>query len=249
MVMSRRRFVKFGFTAGATGMLPLANMRKALAQTATRLLDPLSVPQFVNACPNPLAPNFRFQASNAALSVYKLLITPGQADLGLGQRRFTDYWGYAFEGPNGVVAPPTFPGRSFITNSGSGITVSYNNRLVNASGSPLPHAMPVDTSLHWANPGGLGGLAPVPLVAHRHGGDNQYLSDGLPDGWNTPNNAFRGRLFSTPYLYANTQEAGHLWYHDHALGITRLNVYMGLAGNYIIRDANEQALMSACAAR
>lgn len=242
MAISRRSFVKSGFILSAAGLLPLCVSRRALAQTATPLLDPTSVPQFVNACPNPLAPNFRFQAASG--SSYKLLIMPGLTDLGLGQGRYTHFWGYAYEGPNGAVAPPTFPGRSFFTNSGSGITVSYINRLVDPSGRPLPHAMPVDTSLHWANPGGLGGLAPVPLVAHRHGGDNQYLSDGLPDGWSTPYHAFKGRLFSTPYLYSNNQEAGHLWYHDHALGITRLNGYMGLSGNYIIRDANEQALIS-----
>jgi spore coat protein A len=242
MAMSRRNFVKTGFTLGAAGLLPFALTKRALAQGAPPLLDPTTVPQFVNACPNPLAPNFRFQASSG--SSYKILITPGQADLGLGQGRLTHYWGYAYERPNGTVAPPTFPGRSFFTNSGSGITVSYNNRLVDSSGRPLPHAMPVDTSLHWANPGGLGGLAPVPLVAHRHGGDNEYLSDGLPDGWNTPSNAYKGRLFSTPYLYSNNQEAGHLWYHDHALGITRLNGYMGLSGNYIIRDTNELSLIS-----
>ncbi|MCK7501816.1 MAG: multicopper oxidase domain-containing protein [Comamonadaceae bacterium] len=87
------------------------------------------------------------------------------------------------------------------------------------------------------------------MVAHLHGGDTQYLSDGLPDAWGTPNadaNApanqrgagfQQGRLYSKPYTYDNTQEAGHLWYHDHALGVTRTNVYMGLAGHYFIRDA------------
>jgi spore coat protein A len=33
-----------------------------------------------------------------------------------------------------------------------------------------------------------------------------------------------------------------LWYHDHAIGQTRLNVYAGLAGAYIIRDDEEDAL-------
>ena len=54
-----------------------------------------------------------------------------------------------------------------------------------------------------------------------------------------------GRLFSFPYTYENQQEAGTLWYHDHALGITRTNVYMGLAGFYILRDPNEDALRTA----
>jgi spore coat protein A len=44
------------------------------------------------------------------------------------------------------------------------------------------------------------------------------------------------------YTYDNDQEAGTLWYHDHALGITRLNVYAGLAGFYLLRDNNEYRL-------
>ena len=51
-------------------------------------------------------------------------------------------------------------------------------------------------------------------------------------------------MFNEVYTYENDQEAATLWYHDHALGITRLNVYAGLAGFYILRDANEDALVA-----
>ncbi len=44
------------------------------------------------------------------------------------------------------------------------------------------------------------------------------------------------------YTYPNEQQAGYLWFHDHALGITRLNVMMGLAGAYLVRDAVEDLL-------
>ena len=44
------------------------------------------------------------------------------------------------------------------------------------------------------------------------------------------------------YEYPNNQEPATLWYHDHALGITRLNVYSGMAGFYLLRDAFETAL-------
>ncbi len=127
-----------------------------------------------------------------------------------------------------------------------------------AGGSPLPNRMPVDITLDWASPGAVGGITPVPVVAHLHGGDSQYLSDGLPDAWGTPcagptpaagctngPEPQEGRLFSFPYQYDNSQEAGTLWYHDHALGITRTNVYMGLAGFYVLHDPNENALRAA----
>jgi spore coat protein A, manganese oxidase len=90
--------------------------------------------------------------------------------------------------------------------------------------------------------------AGVPVVTHLHGGHTESASDGLPDAWFTPNFALKGHGFIkgdvVPYHYSNTQEAATIWYHDHALGITRLNVYAGLAGYYLITDPNEMNLQS-----
>ncbi len=72
-------------------------------------------------------------------------------------------------------------------------------------------------------------------VVHLHGGRTAAVSDG----W-TENATLSGQ--STTSDYANDQQATLLWYHDHAMGITRFNVYTGLAGLYIIRDAEEAAL-------
>ena len=72
-------------------------------------------------------------------------------------------------------------------------------------------------------------------VTHLHGGHVSEASDGAPDHWFLP-----GPRRS--YTYPNDQPAATLWYHDHALGITRLNPYAGLAGFYIVRDACEDAL-------
>ncbi len=46
------------------------------------------------------------------------------------------------------------------------------------------------------------------------------------------------------YYYPNNQGARFLWYHDHALGITRLNAYAGIASAYVITDAYEAALVA-----
>jgi spore coat protein A len=86
----------------------------------------------------------------------------------------------------------------------------------------------------------------VPVVTHLHGGHTESASDGLPDAWFTPGFSLKGHDFIkgdiTPYHYSNTQEAATIWYHDHALGMTRLNVYAGLAGYYLITDDNEMDL-------
>jgi len=50
------------------------------------------------------------------------------------------------------------------------------------------------------------------------------------------------QLCQVGYTYPNEQQAGFLWFHDHALGITRLNVMMGLAGAYLVRDSVEDAI-------
>jgi FtsP/CotA-like multicopper oxidase with cupredoxin domain len=73
------------------------------------------------------------------------------------------------------------------------------------------------------------------LVTHLHGGRTQADSDGWPD-----NTAIPGQ--SAGYTYQNDQNATMLWYHDHANHVTRLNVFAGLAGAWLIRDEEEASL-------
>jgi spore coat protein A len=193
--------------------------------------------QFVTPLPNPLDPAFPGIRQPAANATATLTIREATTSLGLnrpnGAALTTRIWGYGLGQTGGV----TLPGPTFEVQRGRPLTVTYVNGL-----DGVPNRMPVDTTLEWANPGALGGLAPVPLVTHLHGARSETRSDGLPEAWSTPNDEFTGRLFAKPYRYQNEQEAAHLWYHDHVLGITRLNVYMGLAGFYFIRDANEDRL-------
>jgi FtsP/CotA-like multicopper oxidase with cupredoxin domain len=166
------------------------------------------------------------------------------------------------------------------------VRIKWINELVNADGSYLPHLLPVDQTLHWANPpGGSAGrdtrptfaktpgpyTGPVPIVTHVHGavgvGDE---SDGYAEAWYLPaaNNIpagyaaqgtwyeyFAGKAqasygetwgpgFAT-FQYPNYNRASTIWYHDHALGMTRLNVYAGPAGFYIVRGgpAGDKAVL------
>jgi spore coat protein A len=256
-MVSRREFFKSSAALGAASLaVPAALFSKtAIAQAVTIALNPKQIPQFVNLLPNPLDPSFIWQPDTPGGTAYTLEIQEFRQSLGLGTVNQTLVWGYGKAGQ-----PGTFPGRTFELQQGQAITVQYVNKLIDAAGNPLPNRMPVDVTLDWANPGAVGGITPVPVVAHLHGGDSAYLSDGLPDAWGTPCAETpapvgcaaalapqAGRLFTVPYQYENLQEAGTLWYHDHALGITRTNVYMGLAGFYILRDANENALRTPAA--
>jgi spore coat protein A, manganese oxidase len=121
----------------------------------------------------------------------------------------------------------------------------------------IPHMLPVDPTLHWANPKGLPTpngpfdefppvmtemQSPVPIVTHVHGLEVNSDSDGSPEAWFTATGV-RGPKYNLAHPfsdYPNSQPGTTLWYHDHALGITRLNVYAGLAGMYIIRDPKNE---------
>jgi hypothetical protein len=155
--------------------------------------------------------------------------------------------------------------------------------LVDADGNYLPHLLPVDPTLHWANPpqgvnpqvSGTGSrdsrptfeatpgpyTGPVPMVTHVHGaagvGDE---SDGYAEAWFLPaannipagyategtrHNFFMNKAAAkfgaawgpgfAAFQYPNSQRASTIWYHDHTLGMTRLNLYAGPAGFDIIR--------------
>ena len=136
----------------------------------------------------------------------------------------TRVWGY-----NGSYPGPTIEAFRDLP-----VTVRWVNniRVFETGQLRTTHVLPIDECLHGPN---VTGQVPV-TVTHLHGGKVAPHSDGYPD------DAFPPGDSSSIYTYPNIQPAGTLWYHDHALGITRLNVMMGLAGLYMIRDNNELSL-------
>ena len=125
------------------------------------------------------------------------------------------------------------PGPTIEARSGAPIRVLWRNAL------PPTHALRIDTAIHGAEPD----KPAVRTVVHVHGLKVLPDSDGYPDAWFTTAFAQTGPFFKNRiYEYPNDQRAATLWYHDHAIGITRLNIYMGLAGLYILRDDIEDSL-------
>jgi spore coat protein A len=151
------------------------------------------------------------------------------------------------------------PGPSFEATKGIPVQVTWVNNLKDVDCDLVEHMFAVDPTLHWANPNGMEkptapfeeyppgyeeAQSPVPLVMHLHGGETQSYYDGGPDQWFTAD-GIHGPDYATAeptdpnkavYYYLNEQEQATLWYHDHALGITRINVMSGLAGFYLLRD-------------
>lgn len=157
------------------------------------------------------------------------------------------YGGFVLDRETGTaVYKRSAPGPTFETLRGRPAHVLWLNRLAG------PHLFAVDPTLHWANPNGMPmnpptpwpafpsgfplAQRPIPTVTHLHGGETPAVYDGFPEAWFTLRGD-HGPAFKTDhYVYKNSQPPGTLWYHDHTMGITRLNVYAGLAGMYILRD-------------
>ena len=127
----------------------------------------------------------------------------------------TSMWGYG----------STSPGPTFETRSGQGVLVEWVNEL------PEKHFLPIDHTIHGAE----AEKPEVRTVVHLHGAKAPADSDGYPENWYVPGK-------SAIYHYPNRQDATMLWYHDHALGINRLNVFAGLIGAFFVRDEFEDSL-------
>ncbi len=212
-----------------------------------------------------------------------------------GSFKPTTVWGYGPEGdtPPRVAPVPAAvsqfnqPSFTIEAERDKAVTVDWINDLVRTVQNPtlgprrlhLKHLLPVDQTLHWANPGAdcIDGVprtdcagdnstayqGPVPTVVHVHGAHVGPASDGYTEAWylpdadsircvNNPANAKWRRYIcegtlanqmgemntgsgKATFTYPNDQPSTTLWYHDHALGMTRLNVYAMGAGFWLIR--------------
>ena len=241
MGFQRRDFLKLSGAAGVTAALPFSRwVAKARAEGLIEgLSDPAAQPKFMEPVPNALNPAFIYDTSKGKI---KVAVGPTVQETGLvdaaGNRLSTPLWGY------GSDKFYTWPGRTFEVRSGEPLEVKWENRLTD-----LPYLITnlegesvVDTSLHWAY--SLHGYEDfsidedgTPLVMHLHGGHTDYQFDGNPEFFFSPGWEIRGpQWVEKKYVYLNDQPAGNLWYHDHSLGLTRLNVYAGMAGFYFVRD-------------
>lgn len=121
----------------------------------------------------------------------------------------------------------TVPGPTIEALHGIDTYVTWENHL------PPNHILPWDPTIPSAIPHSKIG---IPTVVHLHGGIIEPQSDGNPNAWFTNGFNETGPTWSKEtYHYTNNQQPGNMWYHDHALGLTRVNVVAGLFGTYILR--------------
>lgn len=295
-MITRRTFLKY---TGATALTWYAvngfGVLEAIAQIPGGTLDPSTVPKFETPLLiPPVMPKagMIIQRGGKNVDYYEISMKQiSQQILPAGLPPST-VWGYgavSSENKSGLLIHHA-PSLTIEARWNTPVRVKWINDLKDANGNFLPHLLPVDPTLHWANPpGGATGrdmrpdltgktyvslasftdpntqytqyTGPVPMVTHVHGavgvGDE---SDGYAEAWYFPSarnipsefategtwyNFFSDKAaaaygtawgpgFAT-FQYPNRNRASTIWYHDHALGMTRLNVYAGPAGFYLIR--------------
>ncbi|GAA2423930.1 multicopper oxidase [Streptomyces macrosporus] len=243
--MDRRRFLQATSLTGGALLLPHPGASPARATPGgglppvdhplhlTPIADPDAIPRFVNELPRPSRINLPNGGNRT------LVMSPTWQDvLGGGPGPRTPVWGFGQAGGLGGTSV-TWPGPTIVARKHRPVRIHWANAL------PFEHLLPVDTTIHWAYSHTHHTIADhgVPTVVHLHGGHTGPDDDGHPEAWYTLGGATGPRFTGTRFRYDNDQEAAALWYHDHTMGLTRLNVYAGLAGFYLLRDDRELALI------
>ncbi|HET6351733.1 MAG TPA: multicopper oxidase [Coriobacteriia bacterium] len=301
-MLSRRDFIKWSaitgawvYVSGVTGCARRVEPRpgpagkpKPRPSAAARALDPETVPKFRAALLIPPAMPRAKTTAGGDIDYFEISMRQFDQQVLPSGLPKTTVWGYGPASAAESAAPMIHNAPSLTIEARAGVPtrVKWINELVGDDGAYLPHLLPVDPTLHWANPAG-GTEArdsrpvfdktperytgPVPVVTHVHGavrvGDE---SDGYAEAWFLPKaedipdgfaaqgswydffaakaksrfGAEWGEGFAV-FQYPNDNRASTLWYHDHTLGMTRLNVYAGPAGFYLVRggDAGDDAVL------
>src|SRR5512133_2791802 len=212
--MTRRRFLQYGAGAGAALVLPWA-ARTAAASAApglklTKYLEPVPLPGAGIVVASPSGTNeYSFVQREISRQLHPQLPS-------------TPLW--AYDDGSGLAGQAGSFGMAVVGQSGTPLDLSFENNLP----STYPEWIPVDTRL---TPKGN----EVRLMTHLHGGFVAAASDGNPAV--TPDGFGHG---DTQTVHSPNQppqmRAALLWFHDHGLGATRLNVFAGLAAGYILYD-------------
>jgi spore coat protein A, manganese oxidase len=217
-MITRRDFVKYGFGTTAALMLPRLAVGAAVARPLrggrlTKFIQPLPVPGTGIVVATPSGAGRYAFTQRAIFRRLHPELPP------------TPIW--AYDDGSGLAGQAGSFGMAVAAQKGVPLQIDFTNQLP----AVYPSWIPVDSDL---TP--LGNQ--VRVMTHLHGGFVAAASDGSPAV--TPNGFGAGDTQSI--FYPNEQPGTLLWFHDHALGATRLNVFAGLAAAYIIRDEFDTGL-------
>ncbi|MFG1871642.1 multicopper oxidase family protein [Micromonospora arborensis] len=195
-MVTRRGLLAAGAAGGAGVLVPAGWTASGRALAATVPLDVGDIPKYV--APLRIPPAMPPVATGPDRDTYVVAVRQFRQQILPPPWPRTTVWGY------GSTAHPDsfgYPAPSIVARAGHPVRVTWVNQLVDARGDYLPHLLPVDPALHWANPaGGIehrdrhgqwdgspgGYRGPVPQVVHLHGGHSTQESDGHSEAWYLP---------------------------------------------------------------
>jgi FtsP/CotA-like multicopper oxidase with cupredoxin domain len=255
MASNRRDFLKRAALAGAgAAFYQTVGKRRAWAFAQS----PTNIRKFVTSLPGlgpsakneigqyiPLATKRTFNFAGKPTDIYNVAVTQFSQFMHPDLPGKTDFFGYT----DLTTFDRKYLGGAIVAKRGTPVLLTVTNLL------PSRHILPVDPTI-MAGPNGqmVGDLPTNRHATHLHGGLTPWFSDGTPFQWFTPTGRHGASFMNVPgfpalpgtgtYYYPNDQSSRLVWYHDHAIGITRLNAYAGIASAYIIVDDFETGLVS-----
>ena len=256
MASNRREFLKRAAWAGAGATL-YQSLGKGRAWAFAQ--SPSNLRKFVTSLPGlgpaakneigqyiPMATKHSINFAGRATDLYNVAVSQGSELMHPDLPGKTSFFGYS----DLYTLDRKYLAGAIVARRGTPVLLSVSNLL------PNRHILPVDPTL-MAGPNGqtVGDLPVNRIATHLHGGLTPWFSDGTPLQWFTPSGQHGPSFMNVPgfpalpgtatYYYPNDQSARMVWYHDHAIGITRLNAYAGIASAYIIVDDFETGLVNA----
>ena len=254
-MLTRRQFLKYTAIAGAAATLPL---RFGLRRAYPFAQSPSTIRKFITTLPGlgpsgannigqyiPLASKTTTTFAGLPTDVYNLGVKLFGEKMHHDLPRATHFWGYY----DLATRDQKYLAGVIVAKRGTPVLLSVTNQLPNKA------LIPVDPTL-MAGPNGLmvGDLPLNRIVTHLHGGLTPWFSDGTPFQWYDPKGKKGESFMNVPgtnppigtatYYYPMDQSARLVWYHDHAIGITRTNAYSGIASALIITDDFESDLVN-----
>jgi spore coat protein A, manganese oxidase len=254
--MNRRKFIQTSAMAGA-GALLLRSRAWPFAQS------PTNVRKFVTTLPGlgPSGANNIGQYLPLATKTIQKFAGIDTAVYNIGAKEFsetmhpdlpgpTHFWGYY----DRATRDQKYLAGVIVAKRGTPVLLNVINQL------PNRQLIPIDTTIMAGpltvdGPNLMVGDLPFNRIAtHLHGGFTPWFSDGTPCQWFDPTGmtgvSFKNVPGTNPppgsasYYYPMDQSARFVWYHDHAMGITRTNAYSGIASALLIIDDFETGLVS-----
>lgn len=221
---TRREFLQRGGVAATTGIVGGSSWAQTLSRSMNmshkraKTLDAMKLASFVDPLPLPELQKPQGRRASIVHGASDALYYPVHIRE-VESKLHRDLppsrlWGY------GATSAPVL----FEAEKNEGVLIDWINDL------PSKHFLPLDPPMH-----GMEMDPPTRAITHLHGARVPSISDGYPEDWFGPG---KNKLC----YYPNHQDATALWIHDHAMGVSRFNVFAGLMGWYLLRDQVERNL-------